>query len=77
MHVSTVLLFYFILVSFALEERLRNEEVSISIKKWKNRFVHLLLSLVLQRKTIYYVFQVKWVTLSKTLERDLNGGIFM
>lgn len=77
MHVATVLLSYILLVSLVLEERSENENISIYIKTWINKFIKLILSIILRGDYVFLEFQEKWVSLDPSIEEHLNGGIFM
>lgn len=77
MHVSSVLLAYIGLISLVLEERQNKENISIAIKDWKNKIIKVLLSMTLEKNTIYFEFEEEWICNWQILEKDLNGGIFM
>jgi len=77
MHVSSVLLAYLGLISLELEEREKSEVIPIAINEWKNRFINVLISIILKRNRIYFEFEEAWIHSWSILEKDLNGGIFM
>ena len=77
MHISSVLLAYIGLLSLVLEERQKNESVPITINKWKNKFIKVLLSIVLERDRIYFEFEEAWIHTWSIMEKDLNGGVFI
>ena len=77
MHVSSVLLAYIGLISLVLEERQKNESVPIAIKEWKNKFIKVILSIVLERDRIYFEFEDAWIYNWSIMEKDLNGGVLM
>lgn len=77
MHVSSVLLAYIGLISLVLEEQQKNEAIPIAIKNWKNKFIKVILSIVLERDRIYFEFEEVWIYSWSIMEKELNGGILM
>jgi IS4 transposase len=77
MHVSSVLLAYIGLISLFLEEQQKNEVIPIAIKNWKNKFIKVILSIVLERYRINFEFEEVWIHSWSIMEKNLNGGILM